>query len=249
MLNTAKFTPTGHRRPVHRPREYEQPTQALEDIFSYYLDVISEEKMPGVYIGHIGYEKASELIGGLAFTLEDVNALLALRGRNLQEQVERELVGAFFSACYNKLPDKEIILDVDTNVCGLCYELAENKVFVNKGIIDGYLANWDAKGVIINYGEITDSTLTCKGLIINLGKAMVKPNDKEKPFVLFWYAADAKSNPVQSDYRRVINMEEQQYREKPDLVEYIESLKEEPKDAATIKDDLRTILRRYNYEL
>jgi Leucine-rich repeat (LRR) protein len=33
IYNQARFKPTGHRRPVHRPREYEQPELEIEKVF------------------------------------------------------------------------------------------------------------------------------------------------------------------------------------------------------------------------
>ena len=185
MRSSAKFKPTGHRRPVHRPREYEQDTGfvdlsiALDNYLSMCRDFSTMVRTPAE-----GYTKALECIEGVDFTLDDVN-WLALKHRAADKGGLGECdAGVFISACHNTLPDKLIINDIDMDE-QIGFYLPEDKTLINKGALyclgqhsSGLVVNLgtvsvlEGNGVVINYSHVTDSLSgSTNALLVTCGEA------------------------------------------------------------------------------
>jgi len=127
MINKAKFKPTGHRRPVHRPREYEQAEGGLELAFVRFMQDFEEDSW---FREHFGYYSALDSIDGLEFSLDDINTMLSGYGGDYKDENDPYKLGVFISACYSKLPDTEITFNLDLETEYLGYMLPEDKVLI-----------------------------------------------------------------------------------------------------------------------
>jgi hypothetical protein len=166
MHSQAKFKPTGHRRPVHRPRDYDKNVNdALGKAFDKYLGMCRNFSRM-VRTTEECYKTSLECIEGIIFTLDEVN-WLALKHRTADQHGlgERD-AGAFISACHNTLPDKLIITDIDMDEYLGIY-LPEDKTLVNTGSL--YILGMHAEGLIVNLGDVRILGSQLQGAAINYG--------------------------------------------------------------------------------
>ena len=191
MNSEAKFKPTGHRRPGHRPRQYEQAEftelellfnrwqREVEDIKSYGLDRLdklydgADHLVRPIFKEHY-YSKNEEP----PYTLSDVDELIR-KCRDFKD------VGIFASILLNYIPEEEIVLDFDFPINHLgyrfldrrmfigtpCIALKRNGMLINNGVVgDGFGRSGD--GGIINYGIAgNDMGDASNGVVINFGEA------------------------------------------------------------------------------
>jgi hypothetical protein len=178
MKTEAKFKPTGHRRPIHRPRDYEQ--SSLEDI-NPELKQVFEKYMANygdkIYVEYDdAYSVAESCIEGVNFTLEEAQLYMwSIRDKFLDEgeydveyclSTNKQNAGIFLSACYNKVDDKIITHGLDLPFTHIGYKLAEDKVLLNTVAGGNMFGGW-AKGLVLNSGSASSLGLASDGVIIN----------------------------------------------------------------------------------
>jgi hypothetical protein len=167
MLSNAKFKPTGHRRPGHKRREYEQPGDSkLGAVFRAWLDESKDweggEPCSDVLFDdreHF-YDLALELTKDIEYTIDDIKTAVVL---NCNYPAAYGC-GVFVSALFNQLPDKELIVDFadffeDGYIMDLGHRLPLDKVVISRS---GNLGNLGEKGFgcVVEEGTIGGYELT-----------------------------------------------------------------------------------------
>lgn len=177
-----KFTPSGHGAPVPEKKyRVDAKSTKLSRAFETWLGEVPE----GYVHDEEYYERAEQLIGDLKPSLDEAYSLLVQH----QDNPRINASGLFISAIYNRLPDGEIVFNLELanppNYLG--YMLAKGKVLINKGktgwgfgyasrapvINFGTAAEWlgyEAHAPVINYGNADDEMgkLSSAG-VINYG--------------------------------------------------------------------------------
>jgi len=241
MQSQAKFTPTGHRRPVHRPREYEQGEGTLASVFVQWMhefrDLKIADKDGGLKEGNRKiYSDIYDLVKNIDYTIDEANALALY-----EEFKDSRNLSSFITACYDASGEKIFVFDLDApELHSLGHGLGEDIVLVNKGTLGAFPGS-GSYGVVLNYGTCGNTGLT-NGLTIDVGESEINAG------VLVWNAEDI----INFGYGRGYTMRaipKEDYQDYPELVAYIEDLRDNLKDAITIKTEVRDVLKECGWDV
>jgi len=160
-----KMQPAGHDKPAPR-RSYPEPDRRLADALEVWLERAATEEFYNNNQSY-WYHEALRLTMDLECDLDAAHGLLY----NYQDHKEILGAGPFISTLYNKIPDTEIVYDLQLPVRDLGLWLSKNKILVNKSTVGSGFGNC-AMGTIINCGK-AEGNLGCSslGYVINLGPA------------------------------------------------------------------------------
>lgn len=166
-LMTYEMKPAGHDKPEDK-RKYEKPANDVSKAFEQWLVGLPGMATLDDYKGRF-YSKAADLIHNIEIDLGSAHALLLY----YQDHPKIQSAGLFISAVYNKVPDKEIVydLEIDKEIDYLAANLKKDKTFVSR-IPAGYNMGDSATGTIVNYSEAAHwFGAEAKGLVLNYGSA------------------------------------------------------------------------------
>jgi len=224
-----KFKPSGQEGP-NRNREYVKPRDELVNVFEQFLrDLIPPDISKYCYPGW--YKQAETLLSQIDIsdaTNAEINSLLLTT--NIRE------AGIFISAAYNSLATNDLVFDTpsDNPFVGIGHNLKANKRLLIR--TDTYEQNGQsAEGIIINYGNSFDMGRPNKNLIINYGSVAMLGAQAEAPIINFGevislglstaaHMINYGTIPGMHPQNRVINKDD--CLSIPDLVEYLEDLKQ-----------------------
>jgi len=157
-----KLEPAGHEE--QRPtRKYSEPDQRLKEAFEKWLKNNYTHDMSDPR----WYDEALKLTAKLDCDLDAAHGLLYA----YQDHPKIFMAGAFISTLYNKIPDKEIVYDLQLPVpiIELGIWLSKDKIIVNKSTTVCHNFGICAMGTIINCGNATSLGSKSCGYVINLG--------------------------------------------------------------------------------
>lgn len=160
-----KMEPAGHEKPEEK-RKYKQE-KGLAHAFVEYLNKFDDDLSAAR-----NFSTASQMIRKLKPTVSEMHGLLI--GFKDYENCKNwdHAAGTFASAVYNKVPDKEIVFDLELDeVDFVGYKLKKGKTIINKGAL-GWFFGCDSEGMVINRGEATSELgAGARAPVINYGSA------------------------------------------------------------------------------
>lgn len=162
-----KLHPAGYDAPVPK-REYIKPSDGLVDAFGKWRERCAS---PPHREREFYYTLACELVKNLRPSLPEANALLI---ENQGRGRKPALTGLFISALYNRLPDTNIIFDLEleTPFEYLGYRLPEGKRLINYGNCGSCVGFYASAAAIVNYGKAGQQMGSANSsLVINCGEA------------------------------------------------------------------------------